>query len=848
MTIPREAESTTRRLWPVSAVAAVTASATLIALVVAWKLGALPKPNPPSLVSLLIFTPLHALASVWMVRASRTPGIDTRTCAAWRWMAASEIGYVAMNITWFVAERYFGAVLGLTPLDILPLVWQPLALVGVLSIPTQKRGRDDALRRGIDLAMVLFASATLVWYFVLQPAARESAVSTFWTLVLATDPVLACATAFATLAQLVRRPSPAFHRALIPLAIGYGLAFAATVLSSPVAFSSPTQWYSGLRSSLWALENIFLLVAAISFVTAEQASHTRENTDPEELGQHSIVPYIGTAAISLILIAIAAPRWRDPLAGIAIGALGLTALTLARQFITFRENRLLQEARRAQDARFRSLVEHSSDLIVLLDAGGMIRWASPATERILSMTPTTLLGTPMHLLIHPDDRGTLTASLRQPGSRSFPMRLTGLLENWHDVEVQASDLRDDPAVGGIVLTLHDVTEQRALEAQLRQAQKMEAVGRLAGGIAHDFNNLLAVIRLSGQSVMRGPTSRAATEDLREIDRAVERGAALTRQLLAFSRKQVIVTEDVELGALLREAEPMLRRVLTASIRLDVAIDRPIVVRADRSQIDQILLNLVVNSRDAMPDGGVLRVELTESSYADDDPTRPVQLPPGRYAQLRVIDNGLGMDAATVQRAFEPFFTTKPMGQGSGLGLATVYTIAAQAGGTVGVMSRPRIGTTVTVSWPVATHVDTPMRSTHAPTARGDGELLMVVDDEPAIARVVSRQLEQIGYGVMVSNGGLDALARLEQSTRTPPVDLLLTDMVMPDCSGRELIDRVRDRWPEIRVVCMSGHTEDDVLRDRGASEGVGFVQKPFTTADLASAIGSALGQSVRAEK
>ncbi|MFI5120439.1 MAG: PAS domain S-box protein [Thermoanaerobaculia bacterium] len=371
----------------------------------------------------------------------------------------------------------------------------------------------------------------------------------------------------------------------------------------------------------------------------------------------------------------------------------------------------------------------------------------------------------------------------------------------------------------------DVTARLQLEAQLRQAQKMEAVGRLAGGVAHDFNNLLTVIQgyaeLLRTSLNGDPESSESTG---EILRASERAAALTRQLLAFSRRQVLETRILDLGEVVADTERMLRRLIGEDI--EVVVVKPATlgrVKADPGQIEQVLLNLAVNSRDAMPGGGRLTVELLDVTLDEPLATSHDSIPSGRYVVVSVSDTGGGMDAETVGHLFEPFFTTKEKGKGTGLGLATVFGIVKQSGGYVDVSSAPGRGTTFRVYLPRS---DAKTTSGVRPRVRSRAgtETVLVVEDEAAVRNLVRAVLERTGYLVLAAEDGAAALELADRHAGV--IHVLLTDVVMPGMNGRDLAARVKARRPAIKVVFMSGYTAD-VPADFGTEGGPAFLSKPF---------------------
>jgi PAS domain S-box-containing protein len=378
----------------------------------------------------------------------------------------------------------------------------------------------------------------------------------------------------------------------------------------------------------------------------------------------------------------------------------------------------------------------------------------------------------------------------------------------------------------------DVTARRAVEVQLRQAQKMEAVGQLTGGIAHDFNNLLSVIITYAQFAMdRLPAADALRDDIKEIHDAGLRAADLTRQLLAFSRRQVLDPQVISLNGVLDGVEKLLRRLLGEDITIDVrrAPELGSVV-ADPGQMEQVIVNLAVNARDAMPGGGRLTIETGNVDVDEEYAERHVSVTPGRYVLLSVTDTGSGMSAETRERIFEPFFTTKEQGKGTGLGLSTAYGIVKQSGGTIWVYSEQGKGTTFKIFLPGVDAVPTQPREGGPETAAPGTETLLVVEDEDAVRAAAKRILEGAGYRVLTAADGHAALEMFEEHGEA--IDLLLTDVVMPRMSGRDLELRVRARNPGIKVLFMSGYAESAIINHGMLGSGIRFIGKPFAVAEL----------------
>jgi two-component system, cell cycle sensor histidine kinase and response regulator CckA len=380
-------------------------------------------------------------------------------------------------------------------------------------------------------------------------------------------------------------------------------------------------------------------------------------------------------------------------------------------------------------------------------------------------------------------------------------------------------------------------EARKRDDELRQAQKLEAVGRLAGGVAHDFNNMLTAIKGYGELVLDGlEETDSRREDVTEILKAADRAAGLTKQLLAFSRRQTIAPKVLSLDRVVMNTEKMLRRLLGEDVRLTTASEPNLgPVFADSGQIEQVLLNLAVNARDAMPTGGALKIELANVRIEAATAVSKTNLPPGRYVRLSVSDTGCGMSPEIVSRIFEPFFTTKEVGRGTGLGLATVYGIVTQAGGAIDVDTNVGRGTTFHLYFPETPEAAdiSELPATQTVSNRGSGTVL-VVEDEAAVLTLVANGLRHVGYTVLAAPNGDDAMEVVRR--RSAPIDLLVTDVVMPGMNGRELAEAVTRLYQDTRVLYMSGYTDDAVIL-RGVEANSGnFLQKPFSMDTLAAKV------------
>jgi two-component system, cell cycle sensor histidine kinase and response regulator CckA len=495
---------------------------------------------------------------------------------------------------------------------------------------------------------------------------------------------------------------------------------------------------------------------------------------------------------------------------------------------------------RQADERIReqaALLDQARDAIIVRDLNDNILYWNHGAESLYGWTSEEALGRNARELFSKIATAELEEAHREVLEKgSWTGELRQVTKDGREVIVQSRRtlLRHENGQPKAKLIINtDITEHKKLESQLLHAQRMESIGVLASGVAHDFNNLLTVI--SGYSEIllnQTPPESAAHAPLNEIHRAGERAAALTRQLLAFGRKQMLSPQIMNLNNLVAETERMLRRVIGAHINLDKSLD-PLLwpVRADPGQIDQVILNLVVNARDAMPNGGHITIE-THNNYLDAEYAQQhVDVKQGAYVVLAVTDTGAGMDNETKARIFEPFFTTKEVGKGTGLGLATVHGIVKQSGGHIEVYSEVGRGTSFKIYLP-RVEDSTPERAApDSAPAPGGAETILLVEDGADVLELTRSALASRGYTVLPASDGEEALRIIER--RTDPIDLLLTDVVMPRMSGRELAERLTRRRPGLKVLFMSGYTDDAVVRHGVLKSGVAFLQKPFTPMALA---------------
>jgi PAS domain S-box-containing protein len=518
---------------------------------------------------------------------------------------------------------------------------------------------------------------------------------------------------------------------------------------------------------------------------------------------------------------------------------------------TEEEKRKAEAALHRTEELYRLIAENTTDLVCMIDTNGNYVFVSPSYKEVLGYNPEDLLGRSCYSLIHPDDRDWAKKRCSQSLAERKPVRLELRFKHsegsWRVFEIVGNWIYNaEGQVQKGILGSRDLTERkraenalRDSEEQLRQAQKLEAVGQLAGGVAHDFNNILTVI--SGYSdilLKRIPESDSNRSKVEEIKLAAKRASSLTRQLLAFSRKQVLQPRLFNLNTLVTDIGNMLRRLIGEDIELVTSLTADMAqINADPGQLEQVLMNLVVNARDAMPNGGRITVETTivevDRAYAE----QHVAVQPGSYVMLAVSDNGSGMDPETMKHIFEPFYTTKDQGKGTGLGLSTVYGIVKQSGGNIWFYSEPGHGTVFKIFLPRVVNAQQPLSpdsDAEYPIAKGGTETILVVEDEPQIRQMACEVLSECGYKLLVAANGVEALRILKEESAA--IDLILTDVVMPEMNGRELAEHVAVARPAAKILYMSGYTNDAIVRHGVLDSGTWFVQKPFSPDALARKI------------
>ena len=508
------------------------------------------------------------------------------------------------------------------------------------------------------------------------------------------------------------------------------------------------------------------------------------------------------------------------------------------------------------EERYRDCFENAKDAIYIHDLNGRYLMVNKAGEELIGYSRDEIMRMRICDVVSRGDLDRIHARLKKKIADHSPTiyEVEAIRKDGSRVPIEVSSrlLYENGVPVAVQGSARDITERKRAEAELRtsqlqlqQSQKLEAIGQLAGGVAHDFNNMLtAIIGYTDLSLRRVGLENPIRRNLEETKKAAERAASLVRQLLAFSRKQILEPKVLDLNDVVKDLHKMLKRLIGENITLDTRLDEDLgSVKADPCQVEQIIMNLVVNARDAMPRGGRVTIETTNTTLDDNADLKHVSVKPGEYVMLTVSDTGSGMDQATLGRIFEPFFTTKDLGKGTGLGLSTVYGIVKQSGGNIWVYSEPGMGTVLKVYLPRIDNADAPTidKLAYEVTAPRGTETILLVEDEDVVRGLTRKILMQAGYNVLDAAGGEEAIRLCR--THAGAIDLLLTDVVMPGISGKEIADRLLELRPETRILFMSGYTDEAIVQHGVLDEGVEFIQKPFTWVGLARKVRDVLNSN-----
>ncbi|MBM4187651.1 MAG: response regulator [Gemmatimonadetes bacterium] len=700
----------------------------------------------------------------------------------------------------------------------LAIVHMPLFVLSLLLWPALRRPKQQWPYLIIDLSILAVALGLLVWnewYRPDEPPDVEQVLTVAGQVSLLLGVNIA----------VVRRPRER-HFASFMLLVWMSIAVFSA--NTGLAIMNPAENVAG------AIVSIVMPTVLLLGIASAEALRVELRWPWKRTEGGSPVPWIAVLAITFFVLNLVFNQNATGVGPIVLGALGTMILLVIRQAVTARHNARLQ-AERAQleaDARIAALVRHTSDVILITETDLKIRFASPSATALLGQDPEDVVGRDILSLVEPDLREAIQLMVAEriavPGQSAVAnWKMPGPGGDVRRVEAVVTNLVHQPTIGGLVFTLRDQTERALLEEQLNQAQKMEAIGQLAGGVAHDFNNLLTTIMGHsevGLEILE--PGHPVRDDLEQVLKASQLAASLTRQLLAFSRKQVVEPKVINVSGTLAEVVRLLKRLIKEDVTtvLDVASDLGH-VKMDPSQLEQVVLNLAVNARDAMPEGGRLTIrarrQLVERQITD----AVIPVDPGEYLVIEVSDTGVGMDDATQQRIFEPFFTTKPVGRGTGLGLASVYGIVRQNSGGLVLVSQLGRGTTFTVYLPrIEAEPEQAAAAPRRRPVRGEGATILLVEDETALREIAEKVLRREGYRVLVASDGDEALMLAAGSPH--PIDLVLTDVIMPGMSGSQMVAEMRKLKPISRVLYMSGYPGEDLIGRLGIDDRL--LRKPFT--------------------
>ena len=766
------------------------------------------------------FIPLYLAAGLSVWTGAPAAGAEWRERTGWRLIGGAWMLSCIAAVGWAVGT---GSATVDVIADALYTAYYPMLVAGFALLSVMPRTERSRFRLLLETLIVLVACLTFAWYFVNEGTTRLSRLERFigageltsfgeiWVLVAAS-------------VALHGRPVASRRPALQLLALG---AFVAAIGDLMLGYLDPT-----LQHAHRQLAVVFLAAAAALFTAAGAANVAPDR--PSRLDTGAWLPYTAITLVGALLtreILRPVPEFRL-LSGLVLGGVLLTAFVLLRLLLAERAVREEHDARKAQDARFRALIQRSREALLVVGSDGVLRYASDAAEPILGWNVDTVVGRRLTDLLADGAANPIVSALDAPTDGRIVHWQLPTDRGTREMESVISDLRDDAAVQGLVLNTRDVTERSALEARLRQSQKLDALGLLAGGVAHDFNNILTVIRGTAELVVKFGRAHPLDE-MKQIQLASDRGATLCRQLLAFGRVDVARRELFELGELTRGVLPMLQRVVPSTVRLEMQHSgAPLTVICDRAQLEIAVLNLVMNSRDAIADGGIISVRTGIEFVANHTPETTVDgIPPGRFATITVRDSGAGMDEATLARALDPFFTTKPMGAGTGLGLSTVYGVVTAAGGHLRIRSAPGQGTIVTLLFPVAAGV---VAAPEVPTQRVEtapGSVVLVVDDESALRGAIASYLTGMGYLVHEAGDGIDAIERLDAMARRP--DAVISDITMPRMNGVALARHIREQHADLPIILISGYMASAASRHDFPTK-VDLMDKPFAFSELES--------------
>jgi PAS domain S-box-containing protein len=772
------------------------------------------------------------------LRLRRTRRLDGPTRQAWTLITIGVLGYGLGALLHFAFGTFsvFGAdwQAGL----ILEIATYPIIALALYFFPKPARTAYDVILFSLDVSIVVWSASILIWHFVVYPAAQSGHQDLLASIGAAFFPVADLALVF-TIGAIVLQGVRESSRAALGMAgIALLFIFCGDMLADTAQLRG-VYVQGGLSGLLYSVAWLELALAAyLQWRIPDSGRATRGLTDYAR--SFHLLPYL---AVAVAFVAPAIRDWNEPdLLRLHIPATGLLiALVVVRLWITSRQSASLAAAERG---RLAAAVDQAAEAILTTDRAGHLTYVNLAFSRMTGYPMADIVGQDPNLLAqHLDEKPLkdITAALYRGESWAGHIQLKRVDGTSIEIDMTVAPLRDaSGAINGSVAVARDISRERALEAQLAQAQRMEAVGRLAGGIAHDFNNILTAISGFAELAAAGlPDDHPVAADISQVLRASDRAAALTKALLAFGRRGVMKARLINLNEVVDGLAPMLGRLIGEDVELVVRLDPDLgLTMADRAQLEQVIVNLAVNARDAMPAGGKLTIATANVDVDGEQTQSHPDAAQGPYVSLIVSDTGIGMTPDVVEHVFEPFFTTKERGKGTGLGLSMAEGIVAMNSGYVEVDSKPNVGSVFTVNLP-RYYGDSVPDETIVPAvhALGGQETVLVAEDEDAVREFVQRVLTGAGYRVFTAANGARALAA---AAELPELDLLFTDVVMPGMNGVQLAATLRETRPDLPVVYASGYAEGGVLRAALDDEHVPYLPKPYTADALIARIREAL--------
>ena len=778
--------------------------------------------------------PAGLLVVAGTIRLRQSKRLDARTRRGWSILAVA-LGTYGIGAVVHVTSNSVSGLAFLAPaVPVLEIAAYPLIWIALAVLPRPAQTTSDVVLFSLDVSIVAWCASILVWHFILYPAGREAGADATTLFAAAVYPVADLSLVF-SIAAIVMRGLRASSQAAL------------TIAALALVFLCVADTIAGIDTvrGIYAPGGITGLLYSAAWLGLVLASylqwHIKDGVAPfEGLADYArSTPWLSYLAVAVAFIAPAIRDWNDAdmlrqhVPGIGL----LMALVIARLAVTARQNKTLAAAERG---RLAAAVDQAAEAMLTTDRAGRITYVNPAFTRITGFPAAEAIGRLPSFLREDADPAQLAemgAALARGEPWGGRLAERGRDGNTVEVDLAVAPLRNaDSVVIGTVEVARDISRERALEAQLAEAQRMEAVGRLAGGIAHDFNNILTAI--SGFSEL---ASAEIDEDgpvaahLGEIVKASDRAASLTRALLAFSRQQVMQQRAVDLNEVLAGLTPMLTLLVGEDVKVRLEPDPKLwPALTDRAQFEQVILNLAVNARDAMPGGGCLTISTSNVQLDAEYVRTHVGAVAGPHVRLVISDDGAGMTPEVLSHAFEPFFTTKERGKGTGLGLSTVIGVVQQSGGSVDVVSTPGTGTVFTIHLPrVAGDADKVEATVPSLPTLGGRETILVAEDEQAVRVFVERVLSRAGYRVFATANGPEALA---MASTLPHLDLLFTDMVMPGMTGRELAARLAETQPQARTLFASGYSDDAVQFGVGQDGRSPYLGKPFTANGLLTSV------------